>query len=219
MRPGACDGFWAPLGSVADNISVRALSELLGGSACFQTPRCSARHKEKSVWLRDSAVSQPRPPYKPVAFARLPRPSAVKAELGFRALSVYRFGPLVTKESEYNGGMPNKQCSVCNEKLHASDATVCDACSKAQELALEFSMPSVNLNDFEIDGTTMRMLSSEQRTRLRAVPLFLDGDTLTVAFEKPTPANVEAVRAITQKSIEPVVASAALMQQHCAELN
>ena len=82
-----------------------------------------------------------------------------------------------------------------------------------------FSMPSVCLNDFEIDGTTMRMLSSEQRARLRAIPLFLDGDTLTVAFEKPTPAAVEAVSGITQKKIEPVVVSASLMRQHCMELN
>ncbi len=75
-------------------------------------------------------------------------------------------------------------------------------------LSKQYSVPSINLADFEIDGEVLKLLPKEVVTRHQVVPVNRTGNTLIVAMADPS--NIYAVddiKFITGFKIDVVVAS------------
>jgi len=77
-----------------------------------------------------------------------------------------------------------------------------------QFLARQYSLPSINLNDFEIDGDVLKLVPKEVAMKHMVVPVNRAGATLIVAMSDPS--NIFAIdelKFLTQYNIEPVVAA------------
>ena len=75
-------------------------------------------------------------------------------------------------------------------------------------LSRQYGVPSINLNDFEIDASVIKVVPAETAQKYLIVPLSRAGSTLTIAMADPT--NVFAmddVKFMTGYNVEPVVAS------------
>src|SRR5688572_20358735 len=76
-----------------------------------------------------------------------------------------------------------------------------------QFLARQYSLPSINLNDFEIDPDVLKLVPKEVAMKHMVVPVNRAGATLIVAMSDPS--NIYAIdelKFLTQYNIEPVVA-------------
>jgi type IV pilus assembly protein PilB len=75
-------------------------------------------------------------------------------------------------------------------------------------LSKQYGVPSINLRQFEIDQTVIKLISAETADRYQVVPLSRTGGTLTIAMTDPTDAvALDHIRAATGYDVEPVVAS------------
>jgi type IV pilus assembly protein PilB len=77
-----------------------------------------------------------------------------------------------------------------------------------QFLARQYSLPSINLGDFEIDPDVLKLVPKEVAMKHMVVPVNRAGATLIVAMSDPS--NIFAIdelKFLTQYNIEPVVAS------------
>jgi type IV pilus assembly protein PilB len=77
-----------------------------------------------------------------------------------------------------------------------------------QFLARQYSLPSINLADFEIDPDVLKLVPKEVAVKHMVVPVNRAGATLIVAMSDPS--NIFAIdelKFLTQYNIEPVVAS------------
>jgi type IV pilus assembly protein PilB len=75
-------------------------------------------------------------------------------------------------------------------------------------LSKQYGVPSINLAQFEIDPTIVKLIPSETAHKYQIVPLSRSGATLTIAMTDPT--NVFAmddIKFMTGYNVEPVVAS------------
>jgi type IV pilus assembly protein PilB len=75
-------------------------------------------------------------------------------------------------------------------------------------LSRQYGVPSINLTQFEIDPTIIKLIPSETAHKYQIVPLSRSGATLTIAMTDPT--NVFAmddIKFMTGYNVEPVVAS------------
>jgi type IV pilus assembly protein PilB len=75
-------------------------------------------------------------------------------------------------------------------------------------LSKQYGVPSINLAQFEIDPTVIKLVPAETAQRYQIVPLSRSGATLTIAMTDPT--NVFAmddIKFMTGYNVEPVVAS------------
>lgn len=75
-------------------------------------------------------------------------------------------------------------------------------------LSKQYGVPSINLSQFEIDSSVIKLLPSETVQKYQIVPLSRAGATLTIAITDPT--NVFAmddIKFMTGFNVEPVVAS------------
>jgi type IV pilus assembly protein PilB len=75
-------------------------------------------------------------------------------------------------------------------------------------LSKQYGVPSINLSQFEIDQTVVKLISAETAGRYQIIPLSRAGATLTIAMTDPT--NVFAmddIKFMTGYNVEPVVAS------------
>jgi type IV pilus assembly protein PilB len=75
-------------------------------------------------------------------------------------------------------------------------------------LSKQYGVPSINLTQFEIDGTVIKLIPAETAHKYQIVPLSRSGATLTIAMTDPT--NVFAmddIKFMTGYNVEPVVAS------------
>src|SRR5262245_37856462 len=75
-------------------------------------------------------------------------------------------------------------------------------------LSKQYGVPSINLTQFEIDGTVIKLIPPETAQKYQIVPLSRAGATLTIAMTDPT--NVFAmddIKFMTGYNVEPVVAS------------
>ena len=83
-----------------------------------------------------------------------------------------------------------------------------------QFLARQYSLPSINLNDFEIDGDVLKLVPKEVAMKHMVVPVNRAGATLIVAMSDPS--NIFAIdelKFLTQYNIEPVVAAEAAIDE------
>src|SRR5436190_19033060 len=77
-------------------------------------------------------------------------------------------------------------------------------------LSKQYGVPSINLTQFEIDPTVIKLIPAETAHKYQIVPLSRSGATLTIAMTDPT--NVFAmddIKFMTGYNVEPVVASEA----------
>jgi type IV pilus assembly protein PilB len=75
-------------------------------------------------------------------------------------------------------------------------------------LSKQYGVPSINLTQFEIDSTVIKLIPAETAQKYQIVPLSRAGATLTIAITDPT--NVFAmddIKFMTGYNVEPVVAS------------
>jgi type IV pilus assembly protein PilB len=75
-------------------------------------------------------------------------------------------------------------------------------------LSRQYGVPSINLGDFEIDQTVIKLVPAETAQKYQVLPLSRAGATLTIAMTDPT--NVFAmddIKFMTGYNVEPVVAS------------
>jgi type IV pilus assembly protein PilB len=83
-----------------------------------------------------------------------------------------------------------------------------------QFLARQYSLPSINLNDFEIDSDVLKLVPKEVAMKHMVVPVNRAGATLIVAMSDPS--NIFAIdelKFLTQYNIEPVVAAEAAIEE------
>src|SRR5574339_134803 len=75
-------------------------------------------------------------------------------------------------------------------------------------LSKQYGVPSIAINQFEIDPTVIKLIPGETARKYQIVPLSRSGATLTIAMTDPT--NVFAmddIKFMTGYNVEPVVAS------------
>src|ERR671911_2345823 len=75
-------------------------------------------------------------------------------------------------------------------------------------LSKQYGVPSIAINQFEIDAAVIKLIPAETARKYQIVPLSRSGATLTIAMTDPT--NVFAmddVKFMTGYNVEPVVAS------------
>src|SRR5512141_3204836 len=75
-------------------------------------------------------------------------------------------------------------------------------------LSKQYGVPSINLNQFEIDPGVIKLVPADTAQKYQIVPLSRAGATLTIAMTVPT--NVFAmddIKFMTGYNVEPVVAS------------
>ncbi|MCA1563569.1 MAG: Flp pilus assembly complex ATPase component TadA, partial [Acidobacteria bacterium] len=75
-------------------------------------------------------------------------------------------------------------------------------------LSKQYGVPSINLTQFEVDASVIKLIPSETAHKYQIVPLSRSGATLTIAMTDPT--NVFAmddIKFMTGYNVEPVVAS------------
>ena len=83
-----------------------------------------------------------------------------------------------------------------------------------QFLARQYSLPSINLNDFEIDPDVLRLVPKDTSMKHMVIPVNRAGATLIVAMSDPS--NIYAIdelKFLTQYNIEPVVASEGAIEE------
>ena len=75
-------------------------------------------------------------------------------------------------------------------------------------LSQQYRVPTVNLEEYEIDGEILKLVSKEQCEKHRVVPVSRAGSSLIVAMADPTNLNaIDDLKFLTGYSIEPVIAS------------
>jgi len=77
-----------------------------------------------------------------------------------------------------------------------------------QFVAKQYSLPSINLNEIEIDPAVIKLIPREICEKHQVIPIRRNGPTLVVAMADPS--NIYAIdelKFLTQYNIEPVVAS------------
>src|SRR4029077_4607981 len=75
-------------------------------------------------------------------------------------------------------------------------------------LSKQYGVPSINLAQFKIDPTIVKLVPTETARKYQVIPLSRSGSTLTIAMTDPT--NVFAmddIKFMTGYTVEPVVAS------------
>ncbi len=82
-----------------------------------------------------------------------------------------------------------------------------------QFVAKQYSLPSINLSEFEIDVSVLKLVPREICEKHQVIPVRRNGPTLIVAMADPS--NIYAIdelKFLTQYNIEPVVASEASLE-------
>src|SRR5204863_3390401 len=82
-----------------------------------------------------------------------------------------------------------------------------------ETLSQQFGVPSINLTDFEIDPSVIKLVPGDVARKYNILPVNKTGATLTIAMADPT--NVFAmddIKFMTGYNVEPVVASELALQ-------
>src|SRR5262247_3281718 len=82
-----------------------------------------------------------------------------------------------------------------------------------QFVAKQYSLPSINLSEIEIDAAVLKLIPREICEKHQVIPIRRNGPTLIVAMADPS--NIYAIdelKFLTQYNIEPVVASEAAVE-------
>src|SRR5215469_6735941 len=77
-------------------------------------------------------------------------------------------------------------------------------------LSQQYRVPTVNLEEYEIDADILKLVSREQCEKHRVIPVSRAGSSLIVAMADPTNLHaIDDLKFLTGYNIEPVIASEA----------
>ena len=77
-----------------------------------------------------------------------------------------------------------------------------------ETLAEQLEIPHIVLEDYEIEAESLALISNKIAQEHLVLPLFLIGDTLTLAMANPQDiSTIDSIRHLTGKQIEPAIAS------------
>ena len=75
-------------------------------------------------------------------------------------------------------------------------------------LSQQYRVPTINLEEYEIDGEILKLVSKEQCEKHRVIPVSRAGSSLIVAMADPTNLHaIDDLKFLTGYNIEPVIAS------------
>src|ERR1700709_1578803 len=75
-------------------------------------------------------------------------------------------------------------------------------------LSAQYRVPAVNLDEYELDAATLKLVSKEVCEKHKCVPLSRSGNALVVAMADPTNLHaIDDIKFLTGFNVEPVVAS------------
>src|ERR1700758_5337492 len=75
-------------------------------------------------------------------------------------------------------------------------------------LSQQYRVPTVNLEEYEIDADILKLVQKEQCEKHRVIPVSRTGNSLIVAMADPTNLNaIDDLKFLTGYNIEPVIAS------------
>ena len=75
-------------------------------------------------------------------------------------------------------------------------------------LSQQYRVPTINLDEYEIDQEVLKLVTKEQCEKHRVIPISRAGNSLTVAMADPTNLNaIDDLKFLTSYNIEPVIAS------------
>jgi type IV pilus assembly protein PilB len=80
-------------------------------------------------------------------------------------------------------------------------------------LSSQYRLPSINLDEYEIDADVVKLVSREVCEKHRIIPVSRSGSSLIVAMSDPTNLNaMDDIKFLTSYNVEPVVASESAIQ-------
>jgi type IV pilus assembly protein PilB len=80
-------------------------------------------------------------------------------------------------------------------------------------LSSQYRLPSINLDEYEIDGEVIKLIAREVCEKHRIIPVSRSGSQLIVAMSDPTNLNaIDDIKFLSGYSVEPVVASETAIQ-------
>ncbi|HEY2407090.1 MAG TPA: type IV-A pilus assembly ATPase PilB [Polyangiaceae bacterium] len=80
-------------------------------------------------------------------------------------------------------------------------------------LSSQYRLPAINLDEYEIDGEVVKLVTKDVCEKHRIMPISRSGSALIVAMSDPTNLNVmDDIRFLTGYNVEPVVASETAIQ-------
>src|SRR5215469_15577069 len=75
-------------------------------------------------------------------------------------------------------------------------------------LSQQYRVPTINLEEYEIDADILKLVQKEQCERHKVLPVSRAGSSLVVAMADPTNLNaIDDLKFLTSYAIEPVIAS------------
>src|SRR5262249_16957894 len=75
-------------------------------------------------------------------------------------------------------------------------------------LSQQYRVPTVNLDEYEIDADILKLVNKEQCEKHKVIPVSRAGSSLIVAMADPTNLNaIDDLKFLTSYNIEPVIAS------------
>mgnify|MGYP000898416962 CR=1 FL=1 len=81
-------------------------------------------------------------------------------------------------------------------------------------LSHQYRVPTINLDEYEIEPEILKLVSREQCERHRVVPVSRAGSSLVVAMTDPTNLNaIDDLKFLTGYNVEPVIASETAIAQ------
>jgi type IV pilus assembly protein PilB len=106
---------------------------------------------------------------------------------------------------QVDGARTSQETGTVAEKLIAAGSVRDEDVARA--LASHYGCVVLDFRDLDPDPEALALLTPEQARTLRALPVVLDGDAVTVAVVDPSPQRVEAVAAVIGRPIVPAVAT------------
>jgi type IV pilus assembly protein PilB len=80
-------------------------------------------------------------------------------------------------------------------------------------LSTQYRLPAINLDEYEIDGEVVKLVSREVCEKHRIIPVSRSGSSLIVAMSDPTNLNaIDDIKFLTGFNVEPVVSSETSIQ-------
>src|SRR6186713_872555 len=74
-------------------------------------------------------------------------------------------------------------------------------------LSTQYRLPAINLDEYEIDGDVLKLITKDLCEKHRVIPVSRSGSSLIMAMSAPTDLNaMDAIKFFTGLSVEPVVA-------------
>ncbi len=86
--------------------------------------------------------------------------------------------------------------------------------SVAEALGIQTKMPYLELEDFTIDIETLKILKADDARKLKAMPLFIIDETLTVAISDPSDVlTIDEITRTTLLDVEPVLSTPSAIER------